>query len=64
MLIMFDIYFKLLLLTKPFDAAYTPCKHTFDHNLEKFSQLSPAICTWIDRISKEKWSMTYDKEER
>ncbi|KAH1212372.1 hypothetical protein GmHk_14G040593 [Glycine max] len=42
--------------------AYTPCKHTFDHNLEKFSQLSPAICTWIDRISKEKWSMTYDKE--
>ncbi|KAH1266485.1 hypothetical protein GmHk_01G001974 [Glycine max] len=42
--------------------AYTPCKHTFDHNLEKFRQLSPAISTWIDRISKEKWSMTYDKE--
>ena len=61
---MFGIYFKLLLLTKPSDAAYTPCKHTFDHNLEKFRQLSPAISTWIDRISKKKWSMTYDKEGR
>jgi len=61
---MFDIYFKLLLLTKPSDAGYTPCKHTFDHNLEKFCQLSPTICTWIDRISKEKWSMTYDKKGR
>ena len=54
----------MLLLTKPSDAAYTPCKHTFDHNLEKFRQLIPAICTWIDRISKEKWNMTYDKEGR
>ena len=51
---MFDIYFKLLVLTKPSDAAYTLCKHTFDHNLEKFCQLSPAICTWIDRISKKR----------
>ncbi|KAH1221033.1 hypothetical protein GmHk_12G034539 [Glycine max] len=42
--------------------AYTPCKHTFDQNFEKFHQLSPAIATWIDRISKEKWSMAYDKE--
>jgi len=32
----------------------------FDQNLEKFRQFSPAIATWIDRISKEKWSMTYD----
>ncbi|KAH1249740.1 hypothetical protein GmHk_05G013037 [Glycine max] len=37
--------------------AYTPCKHVFDQNLEKYRQLSPAIATWIDRISKEKWSM-------
>ncbi|KAH1193589.1 hypothetical protein GmHk_19G054603 [Glycine max] len=43
---------------------YTPCKHIFDQNLEKFCQLSPAIATWIDRISKEKWSMTYDTKGR
>ncbi|KAL5124716.1 hypothetical protein HKD37_02G005064 [Glycine soja] len=42
--------------------AYTPCKHIFDQNLEKFRELSPAITTWIDRISKEKWTMTYDRE--
>ncbi|RZB58187.1 Glutaredoxin-C6 [Glycine soja] len=41
---------------------YTPCKHIFDQNLETFRQLSLAIATWIDRISKEKWTMTYDKE--
>ncbi|KAL5177368.1 hypothetical protein HKD37_08G023156 [Glycine soja] len=43
---------------------YTPCKHIFDQNLEKFRQLSPAIATWINRISKEKWTMTYDREGR
>ncbi|KAH1261728.1 hypothetical protein GmHk_02G004531 [Glycine max] len=32
--------------------------------LDKFRQLSPAIATWIDRISKEKWTMTYDREGR
>ncbi|KAL5128587.1 hypothetical protein HKD37_14G040806 [Glycine soja] len=32
--------------------------------LEKFRQLSPAIATWIDRISKEKWTMAYDREGR
>ncbi|KAH1209969.1 hypothetical protein GmHk_15G044362 [Glycine max] len=30
--------------------------------LEKFRELSPAIATWIDRISKEKWTMAYDRE--
>ncbi|KAH1193327.1 hypothetical protein GmHk_19G054396 [Glycine max] len=44
--------------------AYTPCKHIFDQNLEKFRELSPAITTWIDRISKEKWTMAYDREGR
>ncbi|KAH1265470.1 hypothetical protein GmHk_01G001170 [Glycine max] len=44
--------------------AYTPCKHVFDQNLEKFCQLSPAIATWIDRISKEKWSMAYNTSGR
>ncbi|KAH1190426.1 hypothetical protein GmHk_20G057977 [Glycine max] len=44
--------------------AYTPCKHIFDQNLEKFHELSPAIATWIDRISKEKWTMAYDREGR
>ncbi|KAH1241951.1 hypothetical protein GmHk_07G019402 [Glycine max] len=44
--------------------AYTPCKHIFDQNLDKFRQLSPAIATWIDRISKEKWTMAYDREGR
>ncbi|KAH1229972.1 Isoflavone 7-O-methyltransferase [Glycine max] len=43
---------------------YTPCKHIFDQNLEKFRELSPAIATWIDRISKEKWTMAYDREGR
>ncbi|KAH1229165.1 hypothetical protein GmHk_10G028992 [Glycine max] len=43
---------------------YTPCKHIFYQNLEKFRQLSPAIATWIDRISKEKWTMAYDREGR
>ncbi|KAL5170571.1 hypothetical protein HKD37_11G032253 [Glycine soja] len=32
--------------------------------LEKFRQLSPTIATWIDRISKEKWTMAYDRERR
>ncbi|KAL5128187.1 hypothetical protein HKD37_14G040479 [Glycine soja] len=45
-------------------ATYTPCKHIFDQNLEKFRELSPAITTWIDRISKEKWTMAYDREGR
>ncbi|KAL5137236.1 hypothetical protein HKD37_10G027629 [Glycine soja] len=44
--------------------AYTLCKHIFDQNLEKFRELSPAIATWIDRISKEKWTMAYDREGR
>ncbi|KAL5162649.1 hypothetical protein HKD37_07G019723 [Glycine soja] len=44
--------------------AYTPCKHVLDQNLEKFRQLSPAIARWIDRISKEKWSMAYDTSGR
>ncbi|KAL5162172.1 hypothetical protein HKD37_07G019328 [Glycine soja] len=43
---------------------YTPCKHIFDQNLEKFCQRSPVIATWIDRISKEKWTMAYDREGR
>ena len=59
---MYHIYLKLLLLTNLMHAAYTPCKHTFDQNLEKFRQLSPVIATWIDCISKEKWTMAYDKE--
>ncbi|KAL5138184.1 hypothetical protein HKD37_10G028429 [Glycine soja] len=32
--------------------------------LEKFRQLSPTIATWIDRISKDKWTMAYDREGR
>ncbi|KAL5173320.1 hypothetical protein HKD37_16G045885 [Glycine soja] len=38
-------------------ATYTPCKHIFYQNLEKFRALSPTIATWIDRISKEKWTI-------
>ncbi|KAL5134699.1 hypothetical protein HKD37_03G007796 [Glycine soja] len=45
-------------------SGYTPYKHIFYQNLERFHQLSPAIATWIDRISKEKWAMAYDKEGR
>ncbi|KAL5124717.1 hypothetical protein HKD37_02G005065 [Glycine soja] len=36
----------------------------FYQNLEKFRQLSLAIETWIDRISKDKWTMAYDREGR
>ena len=36
----------------------------FYQNLEKFRQLSPAIATWIDRISREKWTMADDREGR
>ena len=36
----------------------------FYQNLEKICELSPAIATWIDRISKEKWTMTHDREGR
>ncbi|KAL5164825.1 hypothetical protein HKD37_18G050070 [Glycine soja] len=44
---------------------YTPCKHIFFYqNLEKSRQLSPATATWIDRISKKKWTMAYDREGR
>ncbi|KAL5123902.1 hypothetical protein HKD37_02G004397 [Glycine soja] len=43
---------------------YTPSRHIFYQNLERFHQLSPAIATWIDRISKEKWTMAYDTEGR
>ncbi|KAL5187064.1 hypothetical protein HKD37_05G012804 [Glycine soja] len=32
--------------------------------LKKFRQLSHTIATWIDRISKEKWIMAYDREGR
>ncbi|KAL5179049.1 hypothetical protein HKD37_01G000440 [Glycine soja] len=43
---------------------HTPCKHIFDRNLDKFCDLSPAIKTWIDKISKEKWTMAYDGGRR
>ena len=43
---------------------YTPCKHIFDRNLEKFCEQNPEIETWIGGISKEKWSMAYDKDGR
>ncbi|KAL5142445.1 hypothetical protein HKD37_09G025630 [Glycine soja] len=36
--------------------AYTPCKHIFYQNLEKFRQLSPAIATWIDPLVKSTYS--------
>ena len=34
--------------------------HQFDRNLENFHTISPNIQGWIDNISKEKWSQTYD----
>ena len=40
------------------------CKHIFDKNFDKFCDLSPAIKTWIDKISKEKWTMAYDRGGR
>ncbi|KAL5159843.1 hypothetical protein HKD37_15G044096 [Glycine soja] len=43
---------------------YTPCKHIFDRNFDKFCDLSPAIKTWIGKISKVKWTMAYDRGGR
>ncbi|KAH1209954.1 hypothetical protein GmHk_15G044348 [Glycine max] len=43
---------------------YTPCKHIFDKNFDKFCELSPPVKAWIRKISKEKWTMAYDKEGR
>ncbi|KAH1192756.1 hypothetical protein GmHk_19G053912 [Glycine max] len=43
---------------------YTPCKHIFDRNFDKFCELSPPVKAWIGKISKEKWTMAYDKEGR
>ncbi|KAH1254363.1 hypothetical protein GmHk_04G010818 [Glycine max] len=31
---------------------------------DKFSELSPPVKAWIGKISKEKWTMAYDKEGR
>ncbi|KAH1247549.1 hypothetical protein GmHk_06G017433 [Glycine max] len=45
-------------------ARYTPCKHIFDRNFDKFCELSPPVKAWIGKISKEKWTMAYDKEGR
>ncbi|KAH1242069.1 hypothetical protein GmHk_07G019485 [Glycine max] len=33
-------------------------------NFDKFCELSPPVKAWIGKISKEKWTMTYDKEGR
>ncbi|KAL5147322.1 hypothetical protein HKD37_06G017024 [Glycine soja] len=43
---------------------YTPCKHIFYRNFDKFCELSPPVKAWIGKISKEKWTMAYDKEGR
>ncbi|KAH1199169.1 hypothetical protein GmHk_18G052595 [Glycine max] len=43
---------------------YTPCKNIFDRNFDKFCELSPPVKAWIGKISKEKWTMAYDKEGR
>ncbi|XP_027362556.1 uncharacterized protein LOC113870158 [Abrus precatorius] len=44
--------------------AYTPCKQRFEAGLNKFRSHSPEVQTWIDNISKEKWSLAYDHEGR
>ncbi|XP_027368339.1 uncharacterized protein LOC113874303 [Abrus precatorius] len=44
--------------------AYTPCKQRFEAGLNKFRSYSPEVQTWIDNISKEKWSLAYDHEGR
>ncbi|KAH1189043.1 hypothetical protein GmHk_20G056897 [Glycine max] len=41
---------------------YTSCNHIFDRNFDKFCELSPPVKAWIGKISKEKWTMAYDKE--
>ncbi|KAL5148361.1 hypothetical protein HKD37_13G035410 [Glycine soja] len=41
---------------------YTPCKHIFDRNFDKFCELIPPVKAWIGKIPKEKWTMAYDKE--
>ncbi|XP_061354986.1 uncharacterized protein LOC133299532 [Gastrolobium bilobum] len=45
-------------------AGYTTSRLDFDAGLEKFKESSPQIAAWIDRIPKEKWSISYDAEGR
>ncbi|XP_061352681.1 uncharacterized protein LOC133297529 [Gastrolobium bilobum] len=61
----FDNKFKNVKLKNDlFKLGYMTSKIYFDRNLEKFRQTSPEIASWIDTISKEKWSIAYDEEGR
>nr|KYP54142.1 hypothetical protein KK1_000316 [Cajanus cajan] len=43
---------------------YTTNKHRFERRLERFREVSPEICRWIDGISLEKWAIAHDEEGR
>nr|KYP63775.1 hypothetical protein KK1_018357 [Cajanus cajan] len=43
---------------------YTTNKHKFQRRLERFRDVSPEICRWIDGISLEKWAIAHDEEGR
>ncbi|XP_027364652.1 uncharacterized protein LOC113871751 [Abrus precatorius] len=61
----FNRQFKNTMLKKKLiQLGYTPSKQIFESKLNTFRSQSPEIQTWIDNISKEKWSLAYDDEGR
>ncbi|XP_061357492.1 uncharacterized protein LOC133301815 [Gastrolobium bilobum] len=61
----FNHKFKNIMLKKQLKKlGYTTSRLDFDAGLEKFKESSPQIAAWIDRIPKEKWSISYDAEGR
>ncbi|XP_061348606.1 uncharacterized protein LOC133293985 [Gastrolobium bilobum] len=61
----FNHKFKNVMLKKQLKKLrYTTSRLDFDVGLEKFKETSPQIAAWIDRIPKEKWSISYDEQGR
>ncbi|XP_061351168.1 uncharacterized protein LOC133296237 [Gastrolobium bilobum] len=61
----FNHKFKNVMLKKQLKKlGYTTSRFDFDAGLEKFRETSPQIAAWIDRIPKEKWSISYDEQGR
>ncbi|XP_061375216.1 uncharacterized protein LOC133317378 [Gastrolobium bilobum] len=61
----FNHKFKNVMLKKQLKKlGNTTLRLDFDAGLEKFKETSPQIAAWIDRIPKEKWSISCDEQGR
>ncbi|XP_061357064.1 uncharacterized protein LOC133301453 [Gastrolobium bilobum] len=61
----FNHKFKNIMLKKQLKKlGYITSRLDFDAGLEKFKETSPQTAAWINRISKEKWSIAYDEQGR